>query len=33
MDRVGVFLCTGCDIGASLDAAALEKAAEAPTTL
>jgi len=27
MDRVGVFLCTGCDIGSSLDAGALEKLA------
>ncbi len=29
MERVGVFLCTGCDIGASIDEAALEKVATA----
>ena len=28
MDRVGVFFCTGCDIGASLDAGALEQLAK-----
>jgi len=27
MERVGVYLCTGCDIGASLDACGLEKVA------
>jgi quinone-modifying oxidoreductase subunit QmoB len=28
MERVGVFLCTGCDIGSSLDAPALEQLAK-----